>query len=203
MKKKQISLLLALLFVIVAVNTGIVFGAPKATKVVKKAKVVTKAKPVKKAKVATKAKPKQDTKAQIEAKVKAVFYKFIDASNKNNINEYMSTITSQEPTYSTAKQQMTLLIAAYKLSYKVTDYKVLSVDANAAIIQTTIEIRKITGPDFTDSTVVLDNLLQNEKGQWKIVGQKSVSQTPLTQTTTGAGINTTTDSAITTDSGIQ
>lgn len=215
---KLLSMVVVFTFVAMSLNVSFAMAQTKGKattkKTTKKAAIKPAAKPSGKelakkaaemaAKVSSSPKVTTVSRADEEKAVKAVVELNTKAAMDGDIKAYMSTIIQEEPLYSQTEQMMKSVFAAYKLDFKITEYSVVNITGNVAVVKITQETRKISGPDFVNSRVTAQHTLKKVNGQWKFYRTALIKAEELKDTTTPGGVEVTTPGGVqtTTDSGI-
>jgi ketosteroid isomerase-like protein len=98
----------------------------------------------------------------------AFFKRHVEALNRKDLNGYLATLDQQAPQFGKAKDEAIELFQAYNLRYTIKSVRVLSVGAKDAVVEMVATVKKISGGEFKDSTMITTNLLRKINGKWRI-----------------------------------
>lgn len=76
------------------------------------------------------------------------------------------------PLKENTRKMTQMLFDRFDLTCKVLDFKVVSADNDTAVIEVTMETRKVRGPAFNDHVGTAVHTLKKRPSGWKLAGSK-------------------------------
>jgi predicted small lipoprotein YifL len=131
----------------------------------------------------TSEKPKEDTsskkqetpkkpevkKEDIEAEVMKVLQSNAEAVNKEDLNQYMESITSSPAVHDRTKQMTQMLFDSYDLNIELSNLKLITFsDATVTVEITQKTTSKVPNPLYRDNIATTTQVLIKEGDKWKI-----------------------------------
>ena len=92
----------------------------------------------------------------------------IDFMNTENIEGTLSTIHPDSPSYETTEILIKQIFNLYDLNYKIEKLKVISEDAQEAIVDFTQLTTKLKGPEFKNNRITGKHTIKRDGDSWKI-----------------------------------
>lgn len=110
-----------------------------------------------------------------ESDIKAVCEKQIDAINKENVDELVSTLDTASPYFESSKQLFEQIFKIYDLQVTLESMKIEKIENGIAEVEMTLTTVKKAGPDFTNNKAISLNILKKTDNGWKFVESQSKS----------------------------
>ena len=108
---------------------------------------------------------------EVERELKAVFMRNLKGLQEKDIEMAMQDI-DEGPLKENTRKMTQMLFDRFDLTYKVLDFKVVSADKDTAVIEVTMETRKVRGPAFNDHVGTAVHTLKKRPSGWKLAGSK-------------------------------
>ncbi len=103
-----------------------------------------------------------------EKDIRAVCEKQVEALNKEDINELLTTLDVEEKSVHAVQMVFEDIFQNYDLQTTLKDVKVLNVDGDKAEVEVTHVIVRKGGSEFVNNTTVSLNTMVKKEGVWKI-----------------------------------
>lgn len=121
-----------------------------------------------------------DIDAAVKAAILDVVNANIEATAAEDVEAAMATIDPSSPLAVSTAQTMKFLFEMYDLEYEVEQLNVVDATDTEAYVYTVQTVRKIDGPDFTDSrSKAVHYLKKQADGSWKLYSSYLIATEPL------------------------
>lgn len=101
-----------------------------------------------------------------------VVEKNIEFMSAEDLEGTMSTIHPESGSYETTENIIKQLFKVYDLNYKIEKLKVISENAQEAIVEFTQVTTKLNGPEFDNNRIKGTHIIRKDVDSWKIFSTK-------------------------------
>ena len=107
--------------------------------------------------------------------IKSVVLNNLKYVQAENIEQAMSTMHSQSPSYFATEEMLQQLLPIYDLKYEILKYTYIGKDDEYAYAKVLQKTSKISGADFQDNQIEALQVFKKESGTWKLWTQANLS----------------------------
>jgi uncharacterized membrane protein len=124
-------------------------------------------------------KPSSTSSTRDRQAVKSLFARHLQALNREDLKNYLTTLDSKSPKYDQVKQQTSQLFQDYDLNYELKSLEIVSLNDSSGVVKMVAIVKRKGGGSFSDSKIVTYNTVHKSKGAWHISDTEIESLTAL------------------------